>query len=521
MRRYLGALLLLTVVGGWLRFSSTSFGLPDKFRPDEEYMVSRALGFDRDWNPHFTVYPAAHMYVQHGVLRAYARMVGYKRDFREVYAADNQTLAFLVARRASAAFGTATIPAIFLAGAQAFGPPAALVAATIVTFSTIHVRESKYATTDAATMFWLTIAIWLLLRVVRIGAVRDSLLAGLVCGFAVANKYPAGAILFGLGLAHFEARWREGRSLRRTFFDLRPYVAVYAAVVAFLCATPYFVLDWDQTVKDFAYQKGFVQSGVGNVAAGWGWSWLTLKVMPDSFGLGVALLLAAGLIWSVVRPRLGTVSLVGFLLVACVGMTGSRYAFYRYVLIPLPALALLAGRLVSDVTAALARRFAPARARLAIAGALALLLVPSMIRDWKLNRILERRDTRALAREWIVQNVPPGPIAASEHATPYGKPQLPPGYTWVPLEDLAALRAKGVLYVLADSSPLSFYSPGPSPEQLAQLAHDATLAFDVDPIEASAAPPVFDLADAFYVPLQHASSMSRPGPRIRIWNLRR
>jgi hypothetical protein len=290
-------------------------------------------------------------------------------------------------------------------------------------------------------------------------------------------------------------------------------------VVAFLCATPYFVLDWEQTVKDFAYQKGFVQNGVGNVAAGWGWSWLTLKVMPDSFGLAVALLLAAGMIWAAVRPRLGVVSLLGFLLVAFVGMTGSRYAFYRYVLIPLPALALLAGCLVGDAAELLARWLPPARARRAIGAALLLLLVPSMIRDWKLNRILERRDSRSLAREWILQNIPAGPIAASEPGTPYGKPQLPLSYSWVPIEDAAALRAKGVLYVLADSSPLAFYSPGPSPAQLAQLEQHATLAFDVDPVEPGAAPPVFDLADAFYAPLQHASSMSRPGPRIRIWRL--
>jgi hypothetical protein len=142
-----------------------------------------------------------------------------------------------------------------------------------------------------------------------------------------------------------------------------------------------------------------------------------------------------------------------------------------------------------------------------------------MIRDWKLNRILERRDTRSLAREWILENVPPGPIAASEPGTPYGKPQLPKPYIWVPIEDPAVLRLKGVLYVLADSSPLSFYSPGPSAAQLALLEQHGTLEFDVDPIEAGAAPPVFDLADAFYAPLQHASSMSRPGPRIRIWRL--
>ncbi len=514
------ALVLLALVGGWLRFTSTSFGLPDKYRPDEEYMISRALGFERDWNPHFTVYPAAHMYVQHAVLRAYARLVGYRTNFREVYATDQQSLAYLVARWTSAAFGTATIPATYLAGARAFGPGGALAAATIVTFSTLHVRESKYATTDATTMFWLTIGIWLMLRVIRVGAVRDSLLAGLVCGFAIANKYPAGAILAGLAVAHVEARWREGRTLWRVIRDLRPYVALYAAVIAFLCSTPYFVLDWEQTVKDFEYQRGFLQRGVGNELAGWGWPWLFGKVLPHGFGLPLAVLLVAGLVWGVVWPRLGTLSLVAFVLLAFVGMTSSRYSFYRYAIIPLPGLALLAGRLVADVARGLERRLAPRRAALAAAVGLALVLTPCVIRDWKLNRLLARRDTRTIAREWIEKNVPtPAKIAATHHLTPYGKPQLPGGYSYVALESLDALCAKGVRWVLSDSSPLAFYSPGPTPEQLRELESGAELVLDIDPHEEGAPTPIFDMADAFYAPLAHASSMKRPGPRIRIWKI--
>lgn len=514
------ALVLLTLVGGVLRFSSTDFGLPDKYRPDEEYMLSRALGFERDWNPHFTVYPAAQMYVQHGVLRAYALLHGYQRSFREVYAKDKQALAYLVARRTSATFGTVTIPATYLAAAQAFGPPAALAAATIVTFSTIHVRESKYATTDAATTFWITIALWLLLRVIRFGRTRDSLLAGLVGGFAVANKYPAGAVLVAVGLAHFEARWREGRSLWRTVLDLRPYVAVYAAVIAFLCATPYFVLDWDQTIKDFAYQRGFVQNGVGNVAAGHGWSWLAFKVLPHSFGTALALLLVAGLVWAVIRPTVGTLPIAAFVVIAFAGMAGSRYSFYRYVMVPLPGLVLLAGRLVGDVAGGLARRLPERRAHALVAAALLALLFPSMIRDWKLNRILARRDTRTIAREWIEQNQPGGgTIAASDHGTPYGKPQLAPNYQLAPIEDVATLRAKGIRFVIADTSPLAFYSIGPTPEQLADLERNATLALDLNPHDEDGPAPVFDLADAFYAPLQHASSMSRPGPRIRVWRI--
>src|SRR5580692_3273260 len=62
---WLYAVAALTLIAGWLRFTATSFGLPDHFRPDEEYMISCALGFERDWNPHFALYPAAQMYIQH------------------------------------------------------------------------------------------------------------------------------------------------------------------------------------------------------------------------------------------------------------------------------------------------------------------------------------------------------------------------------------------------------------------------------------------------------------------------
>ena len=113
-------------MGGWLRFQAIGFGLPDKFRPDEEYVVSRALGFEQDWNPHFAIYPAAQMYVQHAVLWIYASLNGHRTNFRDAYAADNQALAYLIARRISAIFGTATVPAIYFAARAGFGGSAAL-----------------------------------------------------------------------------------------------------------------------------------------------------------------------------------------------------------------------------------------------------------------------------------------------------------------------------------------------------------------------------------------------------------
>lgn len=521
-RARLVVLALLTVASGWLRFSATSFGLPDKFRPDEEYMVSRALGFERDWNPHFAIYPAAQMYLQHAALAFYAwALAGERGNFRAAYGADNQALAFLVARRLSAAMGTAAVPALYLAGAEAFGMQAALAAAAIMGVVTIAVRDSKYATADAAATLWVSLGLWMLVRMITRGRRRDFAGAGFFAGLAAATKYPAGVIAVGIAAAHLGARRREGRPLWRSLGDHRLYLAAGTAAITFLCATPYLLLDPAQTLGDYRYQRGFLINGVGNRLAGSGWSWLLLHAMPDSFGVALQVLLIVALGWAVLRHKPATLSLFAFITAALFGVTRSHYVFYRYILIPLPAMALLGGSFVADLAALASARLGTRHGPALAAAALAALLIPSLVRDLQLNRLLLTPDTRSVARRWIAAHVPAGSaIAATDATTPYGKPQLPGSYRMVPFTGVAALRARGVQWVLSDSlAPLAFYSRGPTNSELAALNSNAALVFDLDPVRAGAPAPVFDAADAFYAPLRHITSIKQPGPRIRIWKL--
>ena len=516
----LGVLAALTLIAGWLRFTATGFGLPDKYRPDEEYLVSRALDFENDWNPHFALYPSAQMYVQHAALKYYAELKGYRQNFRDAYATDGQRLAYLVARRLSVAFGTATVPAIYFAAAPVFGPGAAMAAAAVTTFTTLPVRESKYATTDAATVFWLTMALAMVLRMAWYGRSADYLGAGFFSGLAMAAKYPAGAVMFAVMAAHLGICRRERRSLGQTVGDPGLYLALGTAALVFFCATPYLFLDWPQTLNDYTYQRGFLLYGVGNTLADYGWSWLLLRAMPDSFGIALETFFLAAMLWALIRPRPGTFSLLAFLVVAFAGMTRSHYVFYRYLMIPFPGMAILGGLMVSDLARMAARSLGEHRAFALTAGAVASLLVPCFIRDLQLNRLLGQTDTRTIARQWIESHIPPGgALAATDNTTPYGKPQL---YTVrvVPVAEPQVLKNEGVQYVMSDSiAPLAFYSHGPTPAEQAMLDSRATLVFEIDPLRPGAPAPAFDAADAFYAPLRHISSMTRPGPRIRIWKL--
>lgn len=521
-RSALIALVLLTVVAGWLRFTATSFGLPDHYRPDEEYMVSRALGFEHSWDPHFALYPAAQMYVQHAALRVYAVTVGHWRDFRAAYADPGAGLAYLVCRRVSAAMGTATVPVIFAAGALAYGTAAGMGAAAIIAVATLAERNSKYATTDAAAVLWISLALIAILTIARRGRTRDYLAAGLLTGVASATKYPAGALVFAIFVAHLEMRRRNGRSLPGALADFKLYIAAAASIAAFACATPYFFLDRAQTVHAYEYQRGFELHGVGNTMAGHGPGWLFLRAMPASFGWPLAVLMLFAMAWIVARPRPGTWALLSFVAICFAAIAASHYVFYRYLLIPMPAMALIAGLCLSDLARLGARAIGARPAAGCAIVALGLILTPCAVRDVELNHLLLQTDTRTIARQWIQAHLPPGTkIAAIDATTPYGKPQLLSPYQLVPFKSVRSMRARGIRWLLADSfPPLAFYSPGPDPAQMEEIRSQAKLTFEVNSLRPDAPAPVFDPADAFYAPLANINSMVRPGPCLRIWKLK-
>jgi hypothetical protein len=520
MKFRLGLLLLLTLSGGWLRYQNLNFGLPELYRPDEEYLVSRAIAFEDDLNPHFAVYPALQMYVQAAALHTRSWWNNDTRPLSEQLAEEGIHTAHLSGREVAAGFGTLTIPAIYWAASATYGPVAALASAAGLTVATIHVRESKYATTDAAATFWLTLAIGAMLRILSDGRLRYSVLAGALTGLAIATKYPSGALLAGLAFAHVGARWREGRSLWRTFRDIRPWLTLYAACAVTFLGTPYTFIDWQETVRGFEYQSGFVANGVGNPYSSWGWEWFLTRVLPDSLGPELALVLILATLWVLLRPQLGTWSLLIFLAIALVGITQSRYTFYRYVMIPLPVLLLFFGILMADLRRGLLRLLPRPWPAFATGLFVVVLLVPCLIRDYKLNRLLGRRDSREMARQWIDKNIGPREtIAATDHGTPYGKPQLKGRPRFAALASPAELRQNRTRWILSDSDILPFYSKGPTPTEAGWLETKAILRFEVDPRKPDTPPPLFDEADAFYVPLRHASSIKRPGPRIRIWEL--
>ena len=390
-----------------------------------------------------------------------------------------------------------------------------------MTVSTLHVRESKYATSDAGAIFWLVLCLAMVSRMVYAGRETNSLMAGCFAGLAVATKYPAGAVIAAIVVGHGEARVHEGRSILRSLLDIRIYLAGFATLVTFLCATPYFVLDWGQTVHDYLYQRGFVLDGLPNPLATYKWSWLMLHAAPDAYGYALMGLFIGAASWTVLHRKPGTVALLAFVVACILPLIQSRYLFYRYLVFPLPGFVLLAAALMSDLIESTQTRLGFIGARAVVFAGIVLLLLPSIHNDLALNRLLLRDDTRTIGRKWIEANIPPGTeIAVSDVANLCGKPQLPQRYRYVALQPLDILKKENIQWVLSDSLPaIVFYSRGVSPEEMGELSSRGTQMLDINPIKPDRPPPKYDPVDAYYAPIANISSAERAGPRIRIWRI--
>ncbi|MCX6348866.1 MAG: hypothetical protein NTV79_05120 [Candidatus Aureabacteria bacterium] len=145
----------------------------------------------------------------------------------------------------------------------------------------------------------------------------------------------------------------------------------------------------------------------------------------------------------------------------------------------------------------------------------------------RLDALLSRPDTRALASDWMLENLPPTAPLRFLHPLIFGRPPaasfypnrlaLPEGVTAQQIS--AAIReiAHRGWYFILDEHPLDYsYTP---PELRGMVSREAKTVFTVDPFVPAARPAVFDPFDAFYVPIDGFDAVRLPGPAIRIYRI--
>ncbi len=547
------ALGLLLLAAFLLRVVGADHGMPYAFNADENsHFVPRAIGlYGHGWNPDYFVNPPAYTYLLNLVFTGW---FGGREGVSRTFATD-PTEVWTVARVTTALLGTAAAGLLYLAAARLFDRRVGLLAAALLAFSFLPVFYSHLALNDVPQLAPICLALYAAAGIARSGRRRDYLIAGVAVGLAAATKYTAGIVV----LAVVAAAALHGRAAARGLL-----VAGGAALLAFVAANPYVVLDFSAVWDGITHQStasGDAQGKVGLKHE----NGFTYYLWTFTWGLGWIPLLAAvaavPLLWRGDRRALWLLAPAPLLFVLFMG-TQARF-FGRWLLPIFPFVCLLAGyaawRAV-DVLGAHRPRLRPTIA----AAVVVVLCGQGVVYSLHIAQVLSRDDTRNIARDWLVHHIPPRtrivvePIAPDVWAQDVGAPSpftrngnrwlkfatsrsrvnpddptgplLPLPGARVQLEDYERVlrpdlvdryEREGFCWVLTGSTQRGRAEAEPDevPQAIAyyrRLEQRSRLAYRVSPFREGADPVEFNFDWTFdYYPLAY----HRPGPVISVYRL--
>lgn len=508
-------LLLILLLGAALRLVPIWFGLPfDRARPDEETAIGRALAIlDGDPNPHFFHWPSLTFYVFAGTLNAASwlqRIVGRDR----LLSVNDQ---YLLTRGFVAVAGTATIAALFALTRRAFDDRTAVIASLFLAVAPLHVRESHFAMTDVLMTLFVTASIAVGLEAQTMPAFA---LAAFTAGLAASTKYTGAVALAAVAAA----LWRRTRDASVDAWQLWTTAAGIAVAFAagFFVATPYALLDFRSFASGVGFDVGHLSTGHGFLDLGRGWTYHLRRSLP--YGVGWPVLVAAvpgAVVMARHRPRVALV--VGVFCATVYAVLGpGRTVFFRYVLPLVPFVCVLAAVAVRQSADWLGRRIPMLASGSALAVAIA---VPSAVDSGWMDVLLARTDTRVLASRWVA------PRATQDEAL-YDAGGDYAGSNWLglrahrwavrtfdaPSGTFSDSGGREPDWLVLPESPLPY---GIVPASLRRLAAERyelveTIAATRGPTDRS----VYDLQDAFFLPIAGFEPIVRPGPTIRIYRRR-
>ena len=521
-------LRLIVLVAAALRLFPIWFGLPyPHARPDEAVAIGHAMDvLEGRFNPQFFHWPSLIFYTLAAVF-ALASLI------RRVLFLDPQLdpqTALLVARGFVALAGTATVVVLFRLARRVADETTGLLAALLLAVAILHVRDSHFAMTDVLMTLLVTACLGALLRALdwaldagSFAAVRgrDFALAGLAGGLAASTKYNAGAVASAMVAGQIvlwyrfgAAPWRPGTWKPTVLFGL-------AFAAGFLGGTPYSVLDFPTFSADLIFDFTHLSGGHG-IILGRGWLYHLTRSLPYGVGPLTFAAALAGVPFLLVRHRRHAFVL-GVFALAFYAAIGSGYTvFFRYVLPLVPVICVLAAIGVRHGAAWLAAR-AGLSAAATTALVAAIVVVPSLVNCVWFDVVLARTDTRVIAGEWLAGQIRPEDTV-HDAGGDYARLELgrTPFHYW--LFDPAANsfghpEGHTPHWLVLTASPLRTYAyADPALRRLAAERYD--LVFTVRGTKGMAGAAVYDLQDAFFMPVWGLHTVERPGPTIYVYRRR-
>jgi hypothetical protein len=418
----LWAALVIVAGGVALRIYGLDFGLPYIYNGDEPDIVGRGLTIllTGDLNPHFFGHP--------GTVLIYLCALIYGG-----LALDGQlafTDLFYFARFAVVTFAAGSIFLTYLIGKRLMSYRSGLLAAALLAVVPLHADFSRLARTDVPMTFFVLASTWFVISIGEAGRWRDYLVAGFLLGLGVATKYPALLLALVIIWAHI---LQQLKFQRPVWANLpRPISAGASTLLGAFAGSPYLFIDFKSAWTDITFEARSSHLSATSDGFFSALTWYLSNPLLASIGILGGLMVIAGA-WSVIRRRTSANSIIlVFPVCFMIFISFLLLRWDRWVIPVIPYLCLLAAFGLEETIDAFRKIVADnARVPLRICAwifALAMLVQP-LLYALPTATALANTDTRTLAHDWILKNVPPDSALLAESNTP----QLPKGryrYFW-------------------------------------------------------------------------------------------
>ena len=314
----------------------------------------------------------------------------------------------LLGRLASLLYWVASLPLLYLLGRRLFGPSAALAGTGLAAVLPPVAAYAQIARTDAASVFFGVLGLWLATRVYDRPSLASQALAGFVVGLGASTRYFMLAAAVMLAFVDIALCWRARR--RRHGRPL-PGIAVGAATIplGFVLGSPFFLLDLETARRNLTYEARDTHvgadglDGVGNVL------WYLRVGLPDMLTWPLAACVLLGVLAALRRREPLAMGVLLYVAAFVLGTSRLSLHWARWLIPLLPLLALFAAHALHLVARHAAARGQARRAAGVLAAGLITLVAAQPLYQLVVHTAEEARtSTRTRARDWLLAHAAPG-----------------------------------------------------------------------------------------------------------------
>ena len=196
-----------------------------------------------------------------------------------------------------------TIGFIYLICKENFSRRIGVLAVIFASLAVIHIQLSHFFTVDVLMTTMSTGTIYFCLRIARYGKVRDSILAGVFFGLAIATKFSAVPLVLPIIYSHIISGGFTGNDRLSDYVGILKRLIGFGvfSLLALVLTQPYMFLDFGKYVADISTQSSMVRMNVD-------WPFTRQYINTTKYWYQISQLTKWGL-----GPILGALCWIGFI----------------------------------------------------------------------------------------------------------------------------------------------------------------------------------------------------------------